>query len=56
LSILALNNYMIFNERALFLPQIEAAKKGLMQFAKRRSDSFKVNTKINLYKSDLRLN
>lgn len=56
LSILALNNYMIFNERALFLPQIEAAKKGLMQFAKRRSDSFKVNTKINLCKSDLRLN
>ena len=34
LSILALNNYMIFNERALFLPQVEAAKKGLMQFAK----------------------
>ena len=36
LSILALNNYMIFNERALFLPQIEAAKKGLMQLAKRK--------------------
>ena len=36
LSILALNNYMIFNERALFLPQIEAAKKGLMQFAKKK--------------------
>lgn len=33
LSILALNNYMIFNERALFLPQLEAAKKGLMQLA-----------------------
>ena len=33
LSILALNNYMIFNERALFLPQIEAAKKGLMMLA-----------------------
>jgi len=27
---------MIFNERALFLPQIEAAKKGLMQLAKRK--------------------
>lgn len=36
MSILALNNYMIFNERALFLPQIEAAKKGLMQFAKKK--------------------
>lgn len=36
LSILALNNYMIFNERALFLPQIETAKKGLMQLAKRK--------------------
>ena len=36
LSILALNNYMIFNERALFLPQIKAAKKGLMQLAKRK--------------------
>lgn len=36
LSILALNNYMIFNERALFLPQIEAAKKGLMQLAERK--------------------
>lgn len=36
LSILALNNYMIFNERALFLPQIEAAKKGLMQLATRK--------------------
>ena len=36
LSILALNNYMIFSERALFLPQIEAAKKGLMQLAKRK--------------------
>ena len=34
LSILALNNYMIFNERALFLPQIEAAKKGLMRLAR----------------------
>lgn len=36
LSILALNNYMIFNERALFLPQIEAAKKGLMQLSERK--------------------
>ena len=35
LSILALNNYMIFNERALFMPQIEAAKKGLMQLVAR---------------------
>lgn len=33
LSILALNNYMIFQERALFNPQIEAAKKGLMRLA-----------------------
>lgn len=40
LSILALNNYMIFNERALFLPQIEAAKKGLMALAlKKRKES-----------------
>ena len=39
LSILALNNYMIFSERALFLPQIEAAKKGLMQFAKKKERS-----------------
>lgn len=36
LSILALNNYMIFNERALFTPQIEAAKKGLMHLAERK--------------------
>ena len=36
LSILALNNYMIFNERALFQPQIEAAKKGLMRLAERK--------------------
>ena len=40
LSILALNNYMIFNERALFLPQIETAKKGLMALAsKKRKES-----------------
>lgn len=39
LSILALNNYMIFQERALFLPQIEVAKKGLMCLAnKKRKD------------------
>ena len=39
LSILALNNYMIFNERALFRPQIEAAKKGLMQLARRKEQN-----------------
>ena len=39
LSILALNNFMIFNERALFLPQIEAAKKGLMQLARRKEQN-----------------
>ena len=40
LSILALNNYMIFNERALFRPQIEAAKRGLMSLAaKSRTDN-----------------
>lgn len=39
LSILAINNYMIFNERALFLPQIEAAKKGLMQLAIRKEQN-----------------
>ena len=36
LSILAMNNYMIFNERALFLPQMEAAKKGLMMLASKK--------------------
>lgn len=36
LSILALNNYMIFQERALFLPQIEAAKNGLLRLAKQK--------------------
>lgn len=41
LSILALNNYMIFNERALFRPQIEAAKRGLMQLAaKKRAERY----------------
>ena len=40
LPIMALNNYMIFNECALFLPQIEAAKKGLMMLSsKRRKES-----------------
>ena len=41
LSILALNNYMIFNERALFLPQIEAAKRGLMHLASKKQKEFK---------------
>ena len=36
LSILALNNYMIFAERALFNPQIEAAKKELLRLAERK--------------------
>lgn len=36
LSILALNNYMIFAERALFNPQIEAAKKGLLRLVERK--------------------
>lgn len=31
LSILAINNYMIFNERALFQPQLESAKRGLFK-------------------------
>lgn len=35
LSILAINNYMIFNERALFMPQIESAKKEIMKLAKK---------------------
>lgn len=37
LSILAINNYMIFNERALFEPQIEAVKKELMRLAERKN-------------------
>ena len=36
LSILAINNYMIFAERALFDPQIEAAKNGLLALARRK--------------------
>ena len=36
LSILAINNYMIFAERALFDPQIEAAKKELQKLAERK--------------------
>lgn len=35
LSILAINNYMIFGERALFEPQIQAAKRELLKLAKR---------------------
>ena len=38
LSILAINNYMIFAERALFDPQIEAAKNGLLALARRKQD------------------
>ena len=38
LSILAITNYMIFAERALFDPQIEAAKNGLLALAKRKQD------------------
>ena len=36
LSILAINNYMIFAERALFDPQIESVKKELMSLAERQ--------------------
>ena len=36
LSILAINNYMIFAERALFDPQIESVKKELMSLAERK--------------------
>ena len=36
LSILAINNYMIFSERALFDPQIESVKKELMRLAERK--------------------
>ena len=35
LSILAVNNYMIFGERALFEPQIRAAQTGLTKLAQR---------------------
>ncbi len=35
LSILALNNYMIFTEWALFEPQIESAKNGLIRLSKK---------------------
>ena len=38
LSILALNNYMIFAERALFTPQIEAAKRELLRLAERKEE------------------
>ena len=36
LSILAINNYIIFSERALFDPQIESVKKELMSLAERK--------------------
>lgn len=36
LSILAINNYMIFAERALFEPQIESVKKELMRLAEKK--------------------
>ena len=36
LSILAINNYMIFAERALFDPQIEAVKKELLKLGARK--------------------
>ena len=35
LSILALNNYMIFNERALLKPQLAAAQSGLLTLIKK---------------------
>lgn len=38
LSILAINNYMIFAERALFTPQIEAAKRELLRLAERKEE------------------
>ena len=38
LSILAINNYMIFAERALFDPQIKAAKKGLLRIAAKNKE------------------
>ena len=36
LSILAINNYMIFGEKALFEPQIQAAKRELLKLAEKR--------------------
>lgn len=36
LSILAINNYMIFGEKALFEPQIQAAKRELLKLAAKR--------------------
>lgn len=36
LSILAINNYMIFGERALFEPQIRAAKRELLKLAEKK--------------------
>lgn len=39
LSVLAINNYMIFAERALFEPQIQAAKNGLLKLAGSRGNA-----------------
>lgn len=36
LSILAINNYMIFGEKALFEPQIQSAKRALMKLAQEK--------------------
>ena len=36
LSILAINNYMIFGEKALFEPQMQSAKRELMKLAEKR--------------------
>ena len=36
LSILAINNYMIFGEKALFEPQIQSAKRELMKLAEEK--------------------
>lgn len=35
MSILAINNYMIFSERALFIPQIELVKRELLKIAEK---------------------
>lgn len=37
LSVLAINNYMIFGEKALFEPQIQSAKRELMKLAKKKA-------------------
>lgn len=41
LSILAINNYMIFGEKALFEPQIQSAKRQLMKLAEKRESGEK---------------